>query len=178
MFAASRTARVPGRIRLLIDSMITINGISAPGVLWGTKWANICLVWLIQPNSIKDNHKGAARVKVAIKWLVLVKIYGNKPKKLLITTIRNRERNLRVLPLNEEGPRSVLNSEWRVSRILEIIKLIRFGKNQIRGAIRIIMIRLLIQLEEVCIDEEGSKTENKFVIMFIHCWVKRGLGLH
>ena len=42
MFAASRTARVPGRIMFLIVSISTIRGMSGPGVPAGTRWANIC----------------------------------------------------------------------------------------------------------------------------------------
>lgn len=49
MFAVSRTAKVPGRIILLIVSIHTINGIKIGGVPWGTRWANICWVWLNHP---------------------------------------------------------------------------------------------------------------------------------
>ncbi len=41
MFAVKRTASVPGRIRLLIVSIMTINGISIVGVPCGTKCSNI-----------------------------------------------------------------------------------------------------------------------------------------
>lgn len=41
MFAVSRTAKVPGRIRFLIVSMMTMNGISMVGVPWGTRCSNI-----------------------------------------------------------------------------------------------------------------------------------------
>jgi hypothetical protein len=58
----------------LIDSIKTINGINAEGVLWGTRWANIWLVWLIQPNSINVSHRGKAKVKVKEMWLEAVKI--------------------------------------------------------------------------------------------------------
>jgi len=37
MLAASRTARAPGRIRLLTVSMTTIKAINAPGVPGGTR---------------------------------------------------------------------------------------------------------------------------------------------
>jgi len=37
IFAVRRTARVPGRIRFLMVSMITIKGINRVGVPWGTK---------------------------------------------------------------------------------------------------------------------------------------------
>lgn len=41
--AIRRTANVSGRITLLMDSINTMNGIRAGGVLWGTRWANIKL---------------------------------------------------------------------------------------------------------------------------------------
>ena len=41
IFAVKRTASVPGRIRLLIVSMITIKGINMAGVPWGIRCSNI-----------------------------------------------------------------------------------------------------------------------------------------
>jgi len=49
IFAINRTDKVIGRITFLIDSINTINGIKADGVLWGTKWANMWLVWVTHP---------------------------------------------------------------------------------------------------------------------------------
>ena len=40
-FRLDVTASVPGRIRLLIVSMVTMNGISTVGVPWGTKCSNM-----------------------------------------------------------------------------------------------------------------------------------------
>lgn len=74
IFAASRTAKVPGRIKFLIVSIHTMNGIRMGGVPCGTKWANICCILLIQPKIINLNHRGNAKVNVKDKWLVLVKI--------------------------------------------------------------------------------------------------------
>ena len=74
IFAVNRTANVPGRIILLIVSIHTIKGIRAEGVPWGTKWANICCVWLIHPYNINLNHRGRANERVIVRWLVLVKI--------------------------------------------------------------------------------------------------------
>jgi hypothetical protein len=74
IFAVSRIANVPGRIIFLIVSIQTIKGIRILGAPWGTKWANIWLVLLIQPNNINDNHKGKDNVNVIVKCLVLVKI--------------------------------------------------------------------------------------------------------
>lgn len=74
IFAVNRTAKVPGRITFLIVSIHTIKGISTLGVPWGTKWANMCWVWLIQPYIMNLIHRGKAKVNVRVKWLVLVKI--------------------------------------------------------------------------------------------------------
>jgi hypothetical protein len=43
IFAVKRTASVPGRIKLLIVSMITINGINIVGVPCGTRCSNLSL---------------------------------------------------------------------------------------------------------------------------------------
>ena len=99
MLADSRTANVPGRIIFLIVSIKTIKGINTGGVPCGTKWANICFVLLIQPKNIKLNQRGSARERVNVIWLVLVKIYGNRPKKLLNKIKVNKEINMKVVPL-------------------------------------------------------------------------------
>lgn len=49
IFAVNRTAKVPGRIILLIVSIQTIKGIKTPGVPWGTRCINICWVWFNHP---------------------------------------------------------------------------------------------------------------------------------
>lgn len=74
ILAESRTARVPGRITFLIVSINTIKGIKTGGVPWGTRCANICFVLLIHPNNMKLSHRGRAKERVIVIWLVLVKI--------------------------------------------------------------------------------------------------------
>jgi hypothetical protein len=69
MLAANRIARVPGRIKFLIDSIHTINGISGPGVPWGTRCLNICSVIFSHPKSIKLTHRGRAKVRVMVACL-------------------------------------------------------------------------------------------------------------
>lgn len=49
ILAANRIANVPGRIMLLMVSIHTMKDIRATGVPWGTRWANIWLVWFIHP---------------------------------------------------------------------------------------------------------------------------------
>jgi hypothetical protein len=69
MFVVKRTAKFPGRIRLLIVLMITMNGISIVGVPWGTKCSNMWFVFLIHPNNINLIHKGKARLMLLLKSL-------------------------------------------------------------------------------------------------------------
>lgn len=117
ILAVNRTAKVPGRIILLIVSIHTIKGINTLGVPWGTKWVNIWFVWLIHPYNINDIHNGRANLRVIIKCLVLVKIYGKRPIKLLKRIIENNEINRREFPV-EFFSINNLNSLWRLNKIL------------------------------------------------------------
>lgn len=56
-------------------------------------------VLLIQPKNINLSQRGSAKERVSVIWLVLVKIYGNKPKKLLKRIKVKREININVVPL-------------------------------------------------------------------------------
>jgi hypothetical protein len=70
---------VPGRIKFLIVSMITTNGINIDGVPCRTGCSNTCLLFLIHPNNINIIRKDRASVRVSVKCLVPVKMYGNNP---------------------------------------------------------------------------------------------------
>ena len=113
IFAANRTAKVPGRITFLMVSISTINGIRTKGVPWGTKWANICWVWFSHPNTINVIHRGSDNDKVITICLDLVNTYGRRPKKLLNTINLNKLTNNIEVP-TWEGVKSALNSLWRV----------------------------------------------------------------
>ena len=167
ILAESRTARVPGRITLLIVSIKTIKGIRTGGVPCGTKCANMCWVLLNHPNIIKLNHKGKANDSVIVIWLVLVKIYGNSPKKLLNRIYVNKEINIKVVPLKLLGPISILNSLCNVIKILFQKIFNRDGINQkIIGKNKIPKIELIQFRDKLKIFVEGSKIENKFIIIF------------
>lgn len=68
ILAVKRTAKEVGRIKFLIDSIKTINGIKIFGVPTGTKWQNIELVLLIQPNNIRAIHEDRAIVNENGNW--------------------------------------------------------------------------------------------------------------
>lgn len=62
---------------------------------------------------------------------------------------------------------SVLNSLFKSKMIFFHVKLKRFGMSQNEVGIKIIRREVLIQfMDQLKIVDEGSKTENKFVIIF------------
>lgn len=100
------------------------------GVPWGTKWANICWVLLIHPYNINVSQNGNAKDKVNVKWLDLVKIYGNSPRKLLNKIIENKEINIKDLPIFIFPINNVLNSEYNLLITIFHITNLRLGINQ------------------------------------------------
>ena len=59
---------------------------------------------------MKDTQIGSLRVRVSAIWLDAVKMYGNSPMKLFSMINNKTVTNRLVVPLNENGPRRVLNS--------------------------------------------------------------------
>lgn len=168
MFAVSRTASVPGRIRFLIVSMTTINGINMVGVPWGTKCSNMWFVFLIHPNNINLTHNGKASVSVIVRCLVLVKMYGNNPKKLFIRIIRNRDVKMNEFPLFLFPFLRIVFISW-CSFFINILNIILFrdGISQILVGININPMIVLVQFSgRLLISVVGSKIENRLLIIF------------
>jgi len=126
------------------------------------------LVFLIQPNSMNLTHSGSASVKVSVKWLVLVKMYGNNPKKLFIRIIRNRDVRMNEFPLfSFPFLRIVFISWWSLFIKILIIILFRDGISQMLVGISNSPIAVLVQLRgNLLISVVGSKIENRFLITF------------
>jgi hypothetical protein len=76
-----------------------MDGINMVGVPCRTRCSNMWLVFLIHPDNINLIHKGRAKVKVSVRCLVLVKIYGNSPRKLFVAFIRSSEVRMNEFPL-------------------------------------------------------------------------------
>lgn len=148
ILAVNRIAKVPGRIKFLVVSIKTRKGKRRLGAFWGTKWANICVVFLHHPCSINVNQKGRLIVRVSLIWLVQVKIYGNNPIKLLITININNDTKIRVLPLKLLVLIKVLNSLCRAINSLIQNILIREGLNQYASGITKIIKFILIQFKD------------------------------
>jgi len=64
MITVQRTAGVPGRIMLLIVSMVSIDGINTVGVPWGTECSNTRLIFLDCQNNIYLVRR--ARISVSV----------------------------------------------------------------------------------------------------------------
>lgn len=45
-------------------------GIRAEGFPCGTRWANMCSVWLIHPYTITHNHRGRAKERDNVKYVL------------------------------------------------------------------------------------------------------------
>lgn len=73
-FAVNRIAKDNGRIKILVVSIITINGANIIGVFIGIKWAIILLRFLKIDIIIKNIQKGIAKVKEKFICLVDEKI--------------------------------------------------------------------------------------------------------
>lgn len=165
ILAVNRMAKVPGRIRFLVVSIITRNGKSKLGAPCGTKWANIWVVLLIHPKIINLIHIGSLSARVNTICLDLVKIYGNSPKKLFIIIKVNNLVNNRVPPLFVDDLIRILNSLCMVEIKFIHNKFHREGISQkIEGRLNINID--LIQFKEKDEIEDGSNEENRFVIIF------------
>lgn len=121
---------------------------------------------LIHPKIMNLTHKGRASDNVKAICLVLVKIYGNSPKKLLNIIIENKEIKINVLPFILLLFISTENSLCRVNVIFSHMVWNREGINQNRDGINKSPRNVLNQFIEVLKFVDGSKVENRFVIIF------------
>lgn len=130
ILAVKRIASVHGRIKFLIVSINTINGIRKEGVPWGIIWLNIWFILLNHRNINNENHIGNDIDIAKIKCLELVKIYGNNPIKLLIKINKNIEiKYNRFNELNLLG-KIIFNSLFKIIIKFKVIRVNRELKNQ------------------------------------------------
>lgn len=118
------------------------------------------------PYTINANHNGKANDKFITIWLVLVKIYGKRPSKLLNIIMENNEIKINVLPLYGEFIR-ILNSMCSLLIISIHKRFNRDGINQNIDGINIKPINVLVQFnDKLKVEVAGSNTENRLVIIF------------
>ena len=93
-------------------------------------------------------------------------MYGSNPSLLLNTIKENSVTKIIVLPTGELASK-ILNSLWNVSSTLNHSKDQRDGIIQYNAGINNKPKKVEIQFKDrFMIDDMGSKTENKFVIIF------------
>jgi hypothetical protein len=87
---------------------------------------------LIYPNNMNLIHIGRARVNVSVRCLVLVKMYGNNPKKLFVKIMRSNEVRMDEFPLFSFPFLKIVFISWCSLFINKLtIILFRDGINQI-----------------------------------------------
>ena len=93
-------------------------------------------MFLVHPNGINLIHKGRAKVNVSVKCLVLVKMYGNNPRKLFVRIIRNSDVRMNEFPLFSFPFLRIVFISWCNLFISSLtIILFREGINQILDGI-------------------------------------------
>lgn len=117
-------------------------------------------------NNIIETHRDTDNDKENLKCLEAVKIYGNKPNTLLIRI--NKNKLIKIIKFDIEYLRIILNSLIRNLKIIFHNIINRDGINQYwKGKIKIINL-ILSQFIENFILVEGSKIENKFIIIIFN----------
>lgn len=98
ILAAKRNDRVRGRTIILEVSINTKNGFSQSGAPSGRKWATEALNDLVNLEAIILNHTGSPRIKVKIRCLDVLNMYGMRPAKLIKITVRKIEETEDLIP--------------------------------------------------------------------------------
>lgn len=168
MFAINRILKVKGRIVFLIISIKTIKLINANGVPLGTRCANILLVKLIHPYSIKPTHIGTAIIMLTEICLVPVNKFGIKPIKLHVIKIKKSVIN-KFLLLSFFVFRAICNCSSMFEIILFLIQINRDGLVHIEYNKKIVGIRKHIQFNSSIILVFGSKDVNSLkIVVFLN----------
>jgi hypothetical protein len=100
---------------------------------------------VIQPNNINLIHRGRAAVSVSVRCLVLVKIYGNNPRKRFVKIIRNNDVRINEFPLFSFDFLKIVFIYWCSLFIRKLtIVLFHYGINQILVGINSSPIAVLV----------------------------------
>jgi len=89
--AANRNDRVNGRTIILVVSISTKNGFNQSGAPSGRKWATEALKDLVNLDRTILNQTGSPMVRVKIRCLEVLNIYGISPNRLIRITVMKIE---------------------------------------------------------------------------------------
>jgi len=158
MLAVSRTDKVIGRIMFLTISIINIKLMRISGVPIGIVWIIMCFAINLQAKIIIIIHIENVNENVILIWAVGVKMKGNKAIKFKIMMNKKITLIKKIIPLGV-----LIISAFISLLILLKVKCFLFPKN-----FNLInnMIGNMIDAQEILIvDEDGSKIENRFIII-------------
>lgn len=166
ILAVSRIDRVRGRINALKVSTKTINGIRRGGVPKGIKWERNRFVFLKIFTKKILNQSDSARERENIICLEAVKINGNNPRKLLNKINLNKDKMIielgefffKIVKISDKSDlnineNNIVNREWFCQKNEGKIISPSDTDIQLMGRFKIL--------------DDGSKIENKFVIILI-----------
>lgn len=163
ILADKRIAKVSGRIRELILSIKTINGIRTVGVPRGTRWASIWPVLNTTLNTVNLNQILNANLNEKTICLEGVKLYLSKPRTFLLTIKLKIALNNKTLCFNLL-PKTELNSLTSLLTTLSFTKSTLLGRTHTPKLININTQKTELQLSTRP-PLTGSKIENKFIII-------------
>lgn len=141
-----------------------MKGIRIKGVPWGVRCEKKSLIKNQILNRIIEIQRDKDSDKENLKCLDAVKIYGNSPIVLFVKI--NKKRLIKIIRLDSEYFIMIFNSLIRNLNIIFHIIVNREGINQYWKGKIIKIIPILNQFIENFILVEGSKMENKFIIIF------------
>lgn len=166
--AVSRTQSVIGRIRFLTISIKTINDIKAAGVPCGTKWDNMWLVFLNQPNKMIDIHVIKDKGSVIMRWEVAENNWGYKATKF------NTKMEKKIVSTEISCPLFLFLKVKEISlckTLMTFIFRVSKGETEVQLVEKMIvalMIKIIQALDKK--EEAGSNTENKLFIIWYFCY--------
>ena len=174
MLAVNRTHNVMGRIRFLVISIITMNGMRYEGVLWGTKWESIFFVIFNHPRKLTDNHIIMERGKVIHRWEVNENTWGyNAVRFINIKIIKTVSRKISCLFLFLAEKLISFFISWKIFCLIFRLDLVLCHLSTKRNKIKIIIFRQGL----IIIVFVGSKIEKRFDIMLSFDSISRKICL-
>ncbi len=157
-----------GRIRFLVISINTIKFISGMGVPCGRRWDSMCFVFFVHPNIMIVNQIAKESGKVIGKWAVVAKFCGYSATRFIIRITINIRISILSVPFDgfpKEYSISFLNLSittfWMMPGVFDFFQLLLI--------INKIGISNVVHRRE-SVPEDGSKIENRLVIIFMKCF--------
>jgi len=178
ILAASRTAKVIGRIKELIISIHTMNGTNTTGVPSGTKWAIAAEKFFTNLYLIIPAHSIILNGKVNLICLVLVNTNGQSPIKLLKAKTKNSDTLISFVELPTSllftRPTSSANPLVRRETLQSLRLAITHHEDGIKHTLKTLTQLIFIPATPV----PGSKVLNSLPYIYIYIYIQVYLRIY